>query len=169
MSKIIVNLRVVGLYFKKEIPVVTTAGKRLTVKDVLEAAKSKYPVGKPGGFDYVAKNDGPNGAETLYSFTHNVPAKTVSSVTKNPISPGQRSLSEIDLGSIRTVWQYYVLDDKNTDISGGKLKKPFGAEPDYEIGNDYTIVVRNIVITKAQQLPSFGPNNLSEQKGYPEA
>ena len=111
----IVNLEVVGIFFKCTIDLPGP----LTVKSILDAAKSLAAVGKIDGVsDFGYDHNDIIVTGITCTRTKNVNGR----VTKHIYGPGVYSLeSSPDLGNSYNIWQYYVLNPNGTRAMTGFL------------------------------------------------
>lgn len=127
MSKIKVNLRVVGLFFSR--PVEIEYRDDLSIKDIMDAAIAQYPLqgdADKTGIAYRFSTEGPHSKSSVFEITcgfdgtydEYLPDGTVAkkdglTIGKKRRKAGIYRLQELVLDPIVVAWQSYVIDKKS--------------------------------------------------------
>lgn len=119
MSILTVKLRVVGIYFNREIKF--EGGANPTILTLLEAAKNQFPINRRGGIDYIPTRTSP---PSLVCISHNYPGRydydgdgsidgpqDGLTLSGNHRMAGIYSLAEQAIEGGVIGWQHYVVRD----------------------------------------------------------
>ena len=146
-----ITLRIVGLYFKKDLQVDLST--QPTIKDILDQYIANNPISQVGGLAYEVNPANQYGGEftpgTMQKLSHNFEGGPGLSRTER--KAGIYSLTEADVavGNVVTylAWQYYVIDNATQRNISATTTEGFESFQKFDhFEGDSTIIWRLVVI-----------------------